>query len=603
MRLIKLLKTAKGLYIFLVIIILVVMFNRFTYSYVPLFTQYIIDMLDVGTSTANFPTFVTDIFEQGSDVIQIILIVATTMVFYQAMRFSMLFVEEYAQGHFSEGVSKKLRDRLYNHIQSLDYSFHNNADTGDLVQRVTSDIEAMSNFLANRLPEFFRLMATITFGAIQIYAISPTMVLIALGMVPISAATSIWYFKKVDKSFKVIEESEAKMMTVIQENLSGARIVRAFANEKFEIDKLEKENKNYSDHFLHLQTISSRYWGFSDMIAVTQYLVTILIGVIFVRENIVITGGQIIAVLMLLGMLIWPIRGLGRMIGDFGRALVATQRIYELLEKPSEFNINGTLTPEIKGEIEFRDVHFKFADGKNNLLNGVSFHVRPGQTVAIIGRTGSGKTTVINLLSRMLETTEGDIFIDGVSIKDIEKHHLRKHMGIVLQDPFLFSKTVYENIAISNPRTEKGNVYKAAQIAAIEKDIHTFEKGYDTVVGERGTTLSGGQKQRVAIARILVADKPILVFDDSLSAVDTETDMMIRSALKDKGSSSTTIIITHRITTAKEADLIVVLENGTVSDIGTHKSLKDKPGLYQKLWHIQGELEAEFMKLIEEAKS
>lgn len=602
MRLIKLLKTAKGLYPLLAFIILVVMFNRFTYSYVPLFTQYIIDKLDVGTSTANFPPFVIDIFERGSDVIQVIMIVAISLVFYQAMRFTMLFVEEYAQGRFSESVSKKLRDRLYSHIQSLDYSFHNNADTGDLVQRVTSDIEAMSNFLANRLPEFFRLMATITFGAIQIYAISPTMVIIALGMVPISAATSIWYFRKVDKSFKVIEESEAKMMTVIQENLSGSRIVRAFANEKFEIEKLEKENKKYSDQFLHFQTISSRYWGFSDTIAVTQYLITIIIGVVFVREGIVVTGGQIIAVLMLLGMLIWPIRGLGRMIGDFGRALVATHRIYELLEKPSEFTINGTQTPEIKGDIEFKDVHFKFADGKNNLLNGVNFHIKQGQTVAIIGRTGSGKTTVINLLSRMLETTSGDIFIDGVSIKDIEKHHLRKNMGIVLQDPFLFSKTVYENIAISNPMVEKDNVYKAAQIAAIEKDIHTFEKGYDTVVGERGTTLSGGQKQRVAIARILVADKPILVFDDSLSAVDTETDMMIRSALKDKGSSSTTIIITHRITTAKEADMIIVLENGTVSDIGTHQTLKDKPGLYQKLWHIQGELEAEFMKLIEEAK-
>lgn len=602
MRLIKLLKTAKGLYPLLAFIILVVMFNRFTYSYVPLFTQYIIDKLDVGTSTANFPPFVIDIFERGSDVIQVIMIVAISLVFYQAMRFTMLFVEEYAQGRFSESVSKKLRDRLYSHIQSLDYSFHNNADTGDLVQRVTSDIEAMSNFLANRLPEFFRLMATITFGAIQIYAISPTMVIIALGMVPISAATSIWYFRKVDKSFKVIEESEAKMMTVIQENLSGSRIVRAFANEKFEIEKLEKENKKYSDQFLHFQTISSRYWGFSDTIAVTQYLITIIIGVVFVREGIVVTGGQIIAVLMLLGMLIWPIRGLGRMIGDFGRALVATHRIYELLEKPSEFTINGTQTPEIKGDIEFKDVHFKFADGKNNLLNGVNFHIKQGQTVAIIGRTGSGKTTVINLLSRMLETTSGDIFIDGVSIKDIEKHHLRKNMGIVLQDPFLFSKTVYENIAISNPMVEKDNVYKAAQIAAIEKDIHTFEKGYDTVVGERGTTLSGGQKQRVAIARILVADKPILVFDDSLSAVDTETDMMIRSALKDKGSSSTTIIITHRITTAKEADMIIVLENGTVSDIGTHQTLKDKPGLYQKLWHIQGELEAEFIKLIEEAK-
>lgn len=603
MRLIKLLKTAKGLYGWLVFIIIVVMFNRFTYSYVPLFTQYIIDTLDVGTSTANLPQFILDIFSQGETIIQIIMIVAVAMVLYQALRFSLLFVEEYAQGRFSENLSKRLRDRLYSHIQSLDYSFHNNADTGDLVQRVTSDIEAMSGFLSSRLPEFFRLMATITFGAIQIYAISPTMVFIALGMVPISAVTSIWYFKKVDKSFKVIEETEAKMMTVIQENLSGSRIVRAFANEKFEIDKLEKQNKLYSDQFLHFQTVSSRYWGFSDMVAITQYLVTIVIGVIFVRENIVITGGQIIAVLMLLGMLIWPIRGLGRMIGDFGRALVATNRIYELLEKPSEFTINGTLTPKITGEIEFKDVHFKFKDGNNNLLNGVSFHVKPGQTVAIIGRTGSGKTTIINLLSRMLETTSGDILIDGISIKDIEKHHLRKHMGIVLQDPFLFSKTVYENIAISNPSAEKSNVYKAAQIAAIEKDITTFEKGYDTVVGERGTTLSGGQKQRVAIARILVAEKPILVFDDSLSAVDTETDMMIRSALKTKDSKSTTVIITHRITTAKEADLIIVLENGTVSDIGTHHSLKDKPGLYQKLWHIQGELEAEFMKLIEEAKS
>ncbi len=603
MRLVKLLKTAKGLYGWLVFIIIVVMFNRFTYSYVPLFTQYIIDTLDVGTSTANLPQFILDIFSQGETIIQIIMIVAVAMVLYQALRFSLLFVEEYAQGRFAENLSKRLRDRLYSHIQSLDYSFHNNADTGDLVQRVTSDIEAMSGFLSSRLPEFFRLMATITFGAIQIYAISPTMVFIALGMVPISAVTSIWYFKKVDKSFKVIEETEAKMMTVIQENLSGSRIVRAFANEKFEIDKLEKQNKLYSDQFLHFQTVSSRYWGFSDMVAITQYLVTIVIGVIFVRENIVITGGQIIAVLMLLGMLIWPIRGLGRMIGDFGRALVATNRIYELLEKPSEFTINGTLTPKITGEIEFKDVHFKFKDGNNNLLNGVSFHVKPGQTVAIIGRTGSGKTTIINLLSRMLETTSGDILIDGISIKDIEKHHLRKHMGIVLQDPFLFSKTVYENIAISNPSAEKSNVYKAAQIAAIEKDITTFEKGYDTVVGERGTTLSGGQKQRVAIARILVAEKPILVFDDSLSAVDTETDMMIRSALKTKDSKSTTVIITHRITTAKEADLIIVLENGTVSDIGTHHSLKDKPGLYQKLWHIQGELEAEFMKLIEEAKS
>ena len=602
MRFKQLLSVSKGFYPVLLLIILFVVLNRLTYSYVPLFTQYIIDILDVGTSTANFPSFITDIFKLSNDKKTIILIVASSLVFYQLLRFTMVFMEDYLRGRLTENISEKLRNRLYNHIQSLDYTYHNNADTGDLVQRVTSDIEAMSNFVSNRIPEFFRLFATVIFGAVQIFVISPTMVLVALSMVPISAIASVWFFKKVDKSFKVIEETESGMMTVIQENLSGSKIVRAFANESFEIEKLEKKNKKYSDEYLKFQSISSKYWGFSDTIAMLQYLVTIMIGVIFVRNNGDITGGQIIAVLMLLGMLIWPIRGLGRMIGDFGRALVSTQRIFEILEKKSEFEVNGTLTPEIKGKIEFKDVHFQFPDGKNSVLNGVSFKVEAGQTVAIIGRTGSGKTTIINLLSRMLETSSGDIFIDDVNIKDIEKHYLRKQMGIVLQEPFLFSKTVYDNIAISNPTVDRDNVLKAAQIAAIEKDISSFEKGYDTIVGERGTTLSGGQKQRVAIARILIDNKPILVFDDSLSAVDTETDMMIRNALNDRDSKSTTVIITHRITTAKQADVIIVLEEGKISDIGIHETLSKKPGLYQKLWEIQGQLEAEFMQLIEEAK-
>ncbi len=602
MRFKQLLSVSKGFYPVLLLIILFVVLNRLTYSYVPLFTQYIIDILDVGTSTANFPSFITDIFKLSNDKKTIILIVASSLVFYQLLRFTMVFMEDYLRGRLTENISEKLRNRLYNHIQSLDYTYHNNADTGDLVQRVTSDIEAMSNFVSNRIPEFFRLFATVIFGAVQIFVISPTMVLVALSMVPISAIASVWFFKKVDKSFKVIEETESGMMTVIQENLSGSKIVRAFANESFEIEKLEKKNKKYSDEYLKFQSISSKYWGFSDTIAMLQYLVTIMIGVIFVRNNGDITGGQIIAVLMLLGMLIWPIRGLGRMIGDFGRALVSTQRIFEILEKKSEFEVNGTLTPEIKGKIEFKDVHFQFPDGKNSVLNGVSFKVEAGQTVAIIGRTGSGKTTIINMLSRMLETSSGDIFIDDVNIKDIEKHYLRKQMGIVLQEPFLFSKTVYDNIAISNPTVDRDNVLKAAQIAAIEKDISSFEKGYDTIVGERGTTLSGGQKQRVAIARILIDNKPILVFDDSLSAVDTETDMMIRNALNDRDSKSTTVIITHRITTAKQADVIIVLEEGKISDIGIHETLSKKPGLYQKLWEIQGQLEAEFMQLIEEAK-
>ena len=330
-----------------------------------------------------------------------------------------------------------------------------------------------------------------------------------------------------------------------------------------------------------------------------QYVLTIFIAIGMTRNN-MISSDQVVAVLMLIGMLIWPIRGLGRMIGDFGRALVSTDRIMEILDIPSEFNLNGTETPKIKGKIEFKDVSFKFSDSNEHLLNHVNFTINPGETVVFIGRTGSGKSTIVNLLTRMLEVTSGEILLDGVSIKDIEKHHLRKNLGVVLQEPFLYSKTVYENIAISNRNIISDDVYKAAQIASLQRDISTFDKGYDTVVGEKGTTLSGGQKQRVAIARILVTEKSILIFDDSLSAVDTQTDFLIRQALETRDIKSTTIIITHRITTAKQADKIIVLDNGQVSDIGTHETLKSKEGLYKKLWEIQGSLEEEFLQMVEE---
>jgi ATP-binding cassette subfamily B protein len=556
-------------------------------------------MLREGSSNANFPSFFLNFLNGFTKIENLVVVIATTLVFYQLIRFTLIFFEEFMRGRLAEHISKSLRDRLYSHIQSLDYNYHNNVDTGDLVQRVTTDIEAMSNFVSNRIPEFIRLIATVTFGAIQIYTINQTMVWIALGMIPITAVSSVFFFKYVDKSFKHIEESEARMMTVIQENLTGARIVRAFANEQFEIDKLEKENKAYSEAFMKFQKASSMYWGLSDVLAMFQYLITVIIGVYFVRQD-MISSGQIVAVLMLLGMLIWPVRGLGRMIGDFGRALVSTSRIYEILELKSEFIDNGTLKPEVQGEIRFENVSYQFPDANEAILKDISFTIKPRETVAIIGKTGSGKTTIINLLSRMIDPTTGTIYLDGINTKELEKHHLRKQMGIVLQEPFLFSKTVYENIAIVSPLIKKENVMKAAQIAAIERDIASFERGYETIVGERGTTLSGGQKQRVAIARVLVEDKPILIFDDSLSAVDTETDSMIRNALKEKEAVSTTIIITHRITTAKQADKIIVVEDGKISDIGTHETLYKKEGLYQKLWDIQGKLEQEFLDLLKE---
>lgn len=606
MRVINLFRLAKGFLVLFLVAALLTAIHQWTYSNVPLFTQYLIKTLlaqpgiavgNVSVGEVYLPAFLISYFEKTQDVMGIVIRIAISLMTLQLFRFSLRFVEMWTKGYLLERMGEKMRIRLYGHIQDLDYKFHNNADTGDLIQRVTTDVESSTSFLAGRTLDVVHLLATLFFGAYQLMLINSTMVWITLSLVPFIATSSIIYFVKIDKIFMNIEHTESKMMTVIQENLSGSRVVKAFANEVYEIEKMDSKNREYANALRKANKIVAVYWGAMDFIGISQYLIIIAIGVYYVQRGQMDAAG-VVASLSLVGMLIWPIRGLGRIINDFGKALVASDRINEILNKPSEYDDDGTLTPKITGDIEFKDVSFKFSDTNEHLLKKVSFKIQAGQTVAIIGRTGSGKSTIINLLLRMYDYQDGDIFVDGISLKDIMKKHIRNQIGVVLQDPFLYSKTVFENIAIAQKNAEKDRVYRAAETAALEKDIKTFKQGYETIVGEKGTTLSGGQKQRVAIARVLVSDKPILIFDDALSAVDTKTDMMIREALLNKNYRNTTIIITHRITTAKEADVIVVLEQGNIEAIGTHEELSQMPGLYQKLWSIQGKLEKEFQELV-----
>ena len=428
--------------------------------------------------------------------------------------------------------------------------------------------------------------------------ISLPLMLVTLGVVPISATASIIYYRYVKKKFEEIEEVEAKMTTVLQENVNGVRVVKAFANEIFEIEKFRKQSHGYMHETQKLNMAVARYWSASDFITTMQYAVTMAVAIYLAQKG-QVSPGDIIAALMYIGMLVWPIRGLGRIIGDFGKATVAANRVDEILRIPSEFAVDGSETPQVTGDIVFENVGFKFPDTDKHLLNGVNFTINPGETVAIIGRTGSGKSTIANLLVRMLDYESGSIRINGVELKTIKKQWIRQQIGIILQDPFLYATTIYENIKIGIKDINPEKIYSAAQTAAIDKDIKQFEKGYDTLVGEKGVTLSGGQKQRVAIARMLVLDKPVMIFDDSLSAVDTTTDLMIRNSLKERNQKLTSLIITHRITTAKEADKIIVLENGIVTAIGKHEELVHQEGLYQKLWSIQGALESEFVKIVE----
>ena len=608
MRLKQLIKLGKGLYHYILIAIVLLIFSRITYSMIPLFTQYVLKRLleqpGIGTTLeaynqVNLPAFFIRFFESAPSFLDEIVYVAGVLISLQIIRFLFRFIELSIRGYVRHSMGQNLRLNMYEHIQKLPYKFHNNTDSGDLIQRSTSDIETSVNFLSRTLMDIIFLASTLVFGAYQLYFLNPLLTFILLSIIPFVGVASVIYFRKNDKMYHDVEEAESKMMTVIQENLSSARIVRAFGNEAYEIEKLREKNDHHRHMRLRTGKIVSKFWGTMDFIGISQYVLVIVLGIYFMNQN-QMDAAQIAAALGLVGMLIWPIRGLGHILNDYAKALAASKRIYDILNLETEYVENGTLTPEIKGHIVFENVSFKFDDTENKLFKNLSFEILPGETVAFIGRTGSGKSTLMNMLMRMYEYHDGHIYIDGVELREIEKNYLRSHLGVVLQEPFLFSKTVYDNIAIANRKADRSKIMMAAQAASLEKDIKTFQQGYDTVVGEKGTTLSGGQKQRVAIARVLVSEKPILIFDDALSAVDTQTDLMIREALSNMNDKTTTLIITHRMTTAKEADKIIVIEDGVVQAVGNHQTLSKQKGLYQDLWNIQGKLEEEFLKTIEE---
>jgi ATP-binding cassette, subfamily B, bacterial len=611
MRLKQLIILGKGLYHYILLAIVLLIFSRITYSMIPLFTQYVLKRLleqpNIGDATevynqVNLPDVFIRFFESADSFFNEILYVALILMLLQVIRFVFRFIELSLRGFVRHTMGQNLRLKMYEHIQKLPYKFHNNTDSGDLIQRSTSDIETSVNFLSRTLMDIIFLISTLVFGAYQLYVLNGALTLILLSIIPFVGVASVLYFRKNDKMYHDVEEAESKMMTVIQENLSSARIVRAFGNEAYEIEKMRIKNDHHRNMRLRTGKIVSKFWGTMDFIGISQYVLVIGLGIYFMNQN-QMDAAQIAAALGLVGMLIWPIRGLGHILNDYAKALAASKRIYDILNLETEYVKNGTLTPEIKGHLVFENVSFKFDDTETMLFKDLSFEILPGETVAFIGRTGSGKSTLMNMLMRMYEYQAGHIYLDGVELRDIEKTHLRSYLGVVLQEPFLFSKTVYDNIAIANRKADRSKIMMAAQAASLEKDIKTFQQGYETLVGEKGTTLSGGQKQRVAIARVLVSEKPILIFDDALSAVDTQTDLLIREALSKMQTKQTTLIITHRMTTAKEADKIIVIDQGIVQAVGNHEKLSKQTGLYQDLWKIQGKLEEDFLKTLEGGQS
>ena len=497
-----------------------------------------------------------------------------------------------SQAVAGENVSLYLREKLYGHIQRLPFSYHVKAETGDLVQRCTSDVETVRRFLAGQLMQVVNAVMMIGFALFYLLRENVKITLISMILVPVLFLFAWLFFKWVIKSFRLADESEGKMSAVLQENLTGVRVVRAFGRQEYEVEKFEAANSDLKKKNFKICNLLAVYWATSDALSMIQSMLTLLTCVFFAIRG-EITVGTLTIFTSYIWKLLWPIRQLGRILSDAGKSSVAMERIDEILRQPEEPAEPDAIKPSLKGDIVFDHVTFAYADGRD-VLKDMSFTIPQGKTVAILGATGSGKSSVVHLIQRLFEPKKGEIRIGGTPINKIDRYYLRSRVGLVLQEPFLYSRTLKENVAIAVPNATDEAIDQAVQDAAAKAFILESDKGFETLVGERGVTLSGGQKQRVAIARTLMKDNDILIFDDSLSAVDTETDAQIRAALKRRSKDTTTIIISHRIVTLSQADLILVMEDGRVTEQGTHDQLIHSGGLYSKIFNIQTALEEEF---------
>lgn len=560
---------------------------------VPIVTSFTIDYV-LGDKESNLPEFVMNIINSwgGRDFLRSNLyICAIALVFFTILNGVATYFRRSCIAHASENIAMTTRNELYAHLQNVPYDYHKHVSTGDLVQRCTSDVSTVRRFISMQLLEMIRTIVMVVIAASIMFSINVKMSIFSMLLLPPLFIVSFVYFKGVKKQFTLSDEAEGKMSATLQENLTGVRVVRAFGQQKDEIEKFDRCSADFRDKTFHLNKMLALYWGGSDAMGYCQIAISLFAGIIM-AVNGEITLGDMLIFTTYTGMLTWPVRQLGRILADLGKASVSLGRIDEILSAPLEQEPGAQQKPEIHGLVEFKHVCFGY-DKFDDVLSDISFTAKPGETIAILGSTGSGKTSLVQLLQRLYTCTAGEIDIDGVNINDIEHGHLRKNIGIVLQEPFLYSRTIMDNIRIIDPRMSNEEVYDAARVACVHDVIESFENGYETIVGERGVTLSGGQKQRVAIARMLMQRAPILIFDDSMSAVDTETDASIRAALKHRRESTTTFIISHRITTLCEADKILVLEHGKLVQQGTHEELIKQSGLYQRIARIQNALEEE----------
>ena len=516
------------------------------------------------------------------------------IVLTTALAGAFMYLKDYLAARACEDTVRDLREQLFAHIHRLSETYLNGADSGDIVQRCTSDMDTLRQFLTMQVMDMGRTVVLMCIVVPLMFTVSPIMAGVSLFMLPIVFTFAWVYFGRVKGLFQEVDEAEGELTTIVQENLTGIRVVRAFARQDYECEKFELGNARYRDLNFKLIRMLSNFWASSDLLCLIQNGF-VLIGGGYLASIGVITVGTYFAFMLYANMLIWPIRQLGQQLSEAGKATVAIGRIQEILDAPEEgaSDQEQDIPESVSGDIEFDRVTFGF-DPAKPVLKDVSFHIDAGETIAIVGPTGAGKSTLIQLLMRLHDADEGRVRLGGYDLTDVSRQSVRSRIGTLLQEPFLFSRSLRDNIKFGRANASDAQMIRSTTDAAVHHTIEAFQQGYDTVIGERGVSLSGGQKQRVTLSRTLLRDVPVLVLDDTLSAVDSNTEREILKALHRKRGEQTLLIITHRISVCRQADRVFVMQDGQLTEQGNHEQLQQKPGFYQQLWSIQSGQKAQF---------
>ena len=543
----------------------------------------------LGRDLSGLPKIVADFLSEGNRLAYLaghLIICAGLILASTALSALFNYLSRINLARGTEKLTKSLRDTLFAHVQRLPFAWHTDNLTGDIIQRCTTDVETAQTFISNQFISVLQTAILLVIAFVMMFSMNVTLALVVLVFIPIIMGYTFVFYNSISKKFRQCDEAEGELMVRVQENLTGVRVVRAFGREQFEQRRFDEKNHKFSKLWIDLGYTMGLYWACGDMACALQLLATVVVGAYMAATG-KITLGTFIVFISYVQTVGFPVRQLGRILSEMSKTGVSVDRISQILDTPAEEEEKDAAQPDMTGDIVFDNVSFSYGD--KPVLQGVSFTAEGGKTLGILGRTGEGKSTLTYLLNRLYELPEenGKISVGGVDVRKIDRYYLRKSVGVVLQEPFLFSRSIFENIDIATGSGDLSRVREAARSAAVDDAIVQFAEGYDTVVGERGVTLSGGQKQRVALARLFMQKPPVMVFDDSMSNLDMKTDEQIRTGLRENSGSATVLLISHRISTLMTADRISVLDRGRVVQQGTHEELIAVPGIYRETYDIQ----------------